>query len=363
MTEKKEHNVQGTNKSRLRQLTTKKKTIKVTEHTKRVTPENTPSWGTIVLHATTTKKLQKNDKNPKMMLVALLLCLLLSPVQGGIVSLSAENYLEQPPYQLDSVDPLTGKFTNITDLDDPSYPMPTCSAVQNNNTIVYCNVFPGNFSSSLVTMDLSTGKIIQVSKPYRWLSFFSIAFDKVTHQTFAIGVNLTVISTLYEVLPDQTLREMAVIPGANFGTFSSSKHIFFLAMTPFIKPFTKHVVAMGTSGQQEGKILYNVSVDFWIHSMVFDDTFDVLYVWGSNATHHAILVSLDYTTGKFLKTFVESTTLFAGPICTINAEGSTLYSFLYDQNSNHSVIHSVDLASGKTSQAPAKRFAMTMNFA
>lgn len=289
---------------------------------------------------------------------ALLLFLLLTLVQGKIVSIATKSVVREPPYELDSLDPLTGQFTKIVDLgaDEPGD-----ATLRNDNTIVYSTLL--GTETGLTTVDLSTGKI-QVGRHFDELLINGVAFDKVTNQTFVTAFNMTSArNQLMEVLlPNLTLRKMAEVTGIlDRNAYSSSKHILFLIVESGT-PFVSYLAAVGTVGAQEGKVLSNVSVALALSTLVYDDTFGVLYAWAyDGSAQNGIVVSLDYTTGKVLKTLFHATPLSTGPAC-INSAGSTLYSFLRDDRaSNQSVIHSLDLSSGKATQVPATHHVMTLS--
>lgn len=287
-----------------------------------------------------------------------LLSLLLPLVQGTILSIATQNPNSEPPlFEIDTVDPLTGKFTKIVDLAPDGTPA-NCVALRNDNTLVYCTEFNASKAggSCLTTVDLST-KQIQQGQRYTNFWFVDLGFDKVTNQTFTLGFNgSTNDYHVYEVLPNQTLRDLVLVPRPQFagaGTYSSSKHIFFLNMDL--------LVAVGTVGEQAGKILYTVDVSSVIvENLVYDDTFGVLYAWAYDyADHVTLLVSLDYTTGKLTNTFYTSTTQHFGLPACVDKTGYVIYTFLVDQPSNHSTI--LALSDDKPSEAPAGGFALTMS--
>lgn len=285
-----------------------------------------------------------------------LLCLL-PLVQGVIVSLSLKNYLFEPPFQIDFVDPLTGKSTKIANLSTDARPL--CAALRNDNTIVYGAVFSTK-ESCLINVDLSTGKI-QEGQRYPSYFFTNLAFDTVTNQTFVTSSGTS--NSLFELLRNQTLRKIVDFPEffySDISTYSSSKHVFFL-LAGSGTPSVSKLLAVGTVGAQEGKTLYNVPVALGVNSLAFDDTLGVLYAWGYDDTYRAILVSLDFTTGKILKTFFESSTLFASPAVCINKEGTTIYSSMYDKPHNASVFLTLELSESKATLVPAERYAMTMS--
>lgn len=284
--------------------------------------------------------------------------LLLPLAQGTILSLSASSYPMGAPFELDVVNPTTGQFTKIADL--ASDGSPTCSTLRNDNTLVYGKLFSPSIQSSLVTMDVATGKVIQETPSA--LAYNTIEFDKVTSQTFVTAYDKTTDrNSLFELLPNQTLRKrMGDIPSVFFGVsaYSSSEQLLFLA-TEGGKPNVNSVLVLGL---KQERIVYNVSVPFRITDLVYDDKFGVLYAWGFDSAQRAIFVSLDYTTGQILKTFIQSTSLFDGRAC-IDDAGATVYSSLLVRPSNTSVIHTLDLSSGKASQvATTGRFAVTMSF-
>lgn len=293
------------------------------------------------------------------MMLLLVLSLLIPLVQGTILSIATQNPNSEPPlFEIDTVDPLTGKFTKIVDLPPDGIPA-NCVALRNDNTLVYCTEFNASSKtggSCLTTVDLST-KQIQQGQRYTNFWFVDLGFDKVTNQTFTLGFNgSTNDYHVYEVLPNQTLRDMVLVPRPQFvgaGTYSSSKHIFFLNMDL--------LVAVGTVGEQAGKILYAVDVSSVIvENLVYDDTFGMLYAWAYDYANRAtLLVSLDYTTGKLTNTFYTSITQHFGlPVC-VDKTGYAIYTFLVDQPGNRSVI--LDLSGLKASKAPADRFALTMS--
>lgn len=291
---------------------------------------------------------------------AALLCLLLSPlVQGMIVGLSTCDSANGP-FSLDIVDPRKGNFKKIADVADG---ISGTSALRDESTVLFSTVLASPFRSYLTALDINTRDTQQVG-PFPNLWFVSIGIDKVTEQTFVLALSMTEKTDflLYEFLADQTLREMIELPGNDYGflnAYSSSKHIFFVFTTTTTREESSNVLAVDTA--EQGKILYNVSVGFSIQSMVYDDTADVLYVWGADSTRTAMLVSVDYTTGETLETFFASDTFTAGAAC-INEADKIIYSTLIDRPSNRPTILSLELSSGYTNHTTASREPITLSF-
>lgn len=167
------------------------------------------------------------------------LCLLLLPLVQGttIVGISTKDIKSQPPYEIDLVDPLTGNCVKVADGD--ALP-PDDALLQQSQMLVYSTT-TSSLDGSLTTVDLTTGKS-QKGPVYPRLSFTNLAFDEVTNQTFVVVFNTTGVNTsqLCELLPDQSLRKMGdELPGIIYaGTYSSSKHVFFLVMG--YGPFSSH---------------------------------------------------------------------------------------------------------------------------
>lgn len=270
-----------------------------------------------------------------------LLCSLLPLVQGTIMALTTF-------FGIDTVNPRTGEFKQIVEL-DPDYLAPI--VFRSDNTAVLGAAL-AKMVGCLVTVDLSTGKIHE-GQHYPDFNFDSLAFDKLTGQTFVIVYNKTNasgVSQLYELLPDQSLREICDIPtsGTFARTYSSSKHVFFVA------PEVDRLLTI-----YQGTILYDVPLPFEVRSMVHDDTSGVLYVWGGNSTHRAIFVSLDYTTGAPIRTVYESA-LSAGAVC-IDKAGTVAYSSMMDEESVQFMIQTLHLSSGKASEVTTDRYAFALS--
>lgn len=293
------------------------------------------------------------------MRVATLFSCLFPLMEGAIVGISMTTHSE--PFEVDLVDPLTGEFKKIVDLGADLEP--TCGVSRSDNTIVYGATFPNttNLQGCLNIVDLSTGKI-QQGQRYTSLWFSNIAFDRVTNQTFVISAVDYSTSALQELLPDQTLRTI-VDPLPFFlqaSAYSSSKHMFFLVMKGQ-DPSVRQLLVLGTVGEQEGKTLFLVPVDLLIYALVYDDTHDVLYAWGLAGPGVVVLASVDYTTGTILKTFTKSSTLSFAKAACINKEGTAIYSSMY-LRSEDTVIHSMDLSSGNSTEVPTSRAAIMMDF-
>lgn len=283
------------------------------------------------------------------------------------MTISTETTIPEPPYEIAIMDPLTGRSKMIVDLGDTS---PTCG-LQNDNTFVYGTLDSLEAFFFLTTVDLSTGET-QEGKHYPDVWFTNIGFfdqNNKASKTFVIGASLIITAdrfkTLYELLPDQTLREIAMIPSElnGIGTYSPSKQMFFLvSLEKGEEPFVSSVLAVSTAKDSEGKVLFNVSAPLYISTLVHDDTLGVLYAWGFDFSRNALLVSLDFTSGKILRTFFQSTALFAGPACAVNKEGSSLYASLKDLRSSRAVIVTVDLNGGNATQVFSDRFVRMMSF-
>lgn len=261
-------------------------------------------------------------------------------------------------YQIGLADPLTGKFTKIANLSTDGHPADG-SALRNDNTVVYGARYSDS-QSSLNIVDLSTGKI-QEGQRYPSYFFTNIAFDKVTKQTFVTST-VTPDSLLFEFLPDQTLRKMAQFktPFYSSSAYSSSKHLFFLLTGG---SGAEQLLAVSTVGPQEGTAIYDVQLgSLGLENLVFDDTLGVLYVWGYTNAFRTTLMSLDYTTGKPIQPFYSTTFLSSVFACTINKEGTVIYSSLNDPPNDGSVLLTVELGPNNSTRVQAERYAMTLSF-
>lgn len=293
------------------------------------------------------------------------LCFLLPLLANGvIIGVASQTQID---FEIDSMD-VNGNHTKILDLEHVS----TAATLRNDNTLVYCTEVLSSSGggdattgySFLSTVDLAT-KQTKKGPHFHHLYFGNLEFDKLTAQTFTIAFNAsTNLTSMFEVLSDGTLMEMLQISASGDldpdvpSTYSSSKHIFFLAAANWSIGAPQNLLAMSTVGQP--KILYNVSIPVWISSMAFDDIAGVLYLLGTSSTA-TILFSLDYTSGQPIRTFYQTTAFDPDNVC-INSAGTELYSTLYDLKKKHPVLHTLQVATGNFTIININRYFLTMNF-
>lgn len=281
-------------------------------------------------------------------MVALLCFLLLPLVQGTMLAFSATSLSNAPPYELNSLDPLTGKFEHIAELGNDE---PACGVLLYGDTVVYSLDRTGP-EDHLNTVSLPSGQVV-VGKSYPGFNFFNLGFDVATNRSFVYAYNSTQSqSYLFELLPNQTLRAMVPLMGTNSfeGTYSSSMHLFFAV--------TDRLQVVSTVHE---KLLYSVPIALSEPcTLVYDDTAGVLYAWSYDNTRSAFLVSLDYTTGNIIGIVFESSTLSTGPaerVPTCINKGA-IYTILLGPTSP--VIHVLDLSTGNATQTPIDRYTMTL---
>lgn len=118
----------------------------------------------------------------KMCVALPVLALLLPVVCQGTKLISLATKQSPGPFEVDTVDPVTGQFTELVDLGADSIPL--CGALRNDNTFVYGTLFT-DFTNCLVTVDLSTGKVQRGPRYQLW--FFNVGFDSMTNQTFVLA--------------------------------------------------------------------------------------------------------------------------------------------------------------------------------